>query len=89
MPQVGLGSRRLSIIDVDGGRQPIANEDESLWIVFNGEIYNYQELRFYLQKCSHQFQTHTEVILHLYEEFGPDCVEHLNGIFAFAIWDSK
>lgn len=86
---VGLGSRRLSIIDLAGGRQPIANEDESMWIVFNGEIYNYRELRTYLQKKGHAFrtQTDTEVILHLYEEFGLDCVQHLNGIFAFAIWD--
>jgi asparagine synthase (glutamine-hydrolysing) len=87
--RVGLGSRRLSIIDLVGGRQPIANEDESMWIVFNGEIYNYRELRTYLQKRGHAFRTRTdtEVILHLYEEFGSDCVQHLNGIFAFAIWD--
>ncbi|MBE7554545.1 MAG: asparagine synthase (glutamine-hydrolyzing) [Anaerolineales bacterium] len=86
---VGLGSRRLSIIDLAGGRQPIANEDESMWIVFNGEIYNYRELRVFLQKKGHAFrtQTDTEVILHLYEEFGLECVQHLNGIFAFAIWD--
>jgi asparagine synthase (glutamine-hydrolysing) len=86
---VGLGSRRLSIIDLAGGRQPIANEDQSMWIVFNGEIYNYRELRVYLQKKGHSFrtQTDTEVILHLYEEFGLECVQHLNGIFAFAIWD--
>jgi len=86
---VGLGSRRLSIIDLVGGRQPIANEDESMWIVFNGEIYNYRKLRTYLQKRGHTFRTRTdtEVILHLYEEFGSDCVQHLNGIFAFAIWD--
>ena len=87
--QVALGSRRLSIIDLVSGRQPIANEDESMWIVFNGEIYNYRELRTYLQKRGHAFRTRTdtEVILHLYEEFGVDCVQHLNGIFAFAIWD--
>ncbi|MCL4297294.1 MAG: asparagine synthase (glutamine-hydrolyzing) [Anaerolineae bacterium] len=87
---VGLGSRRLSIIDLAGGRQPIANEDESMWIVFNGEIYNYRELRIFLQKKGHTFrtQTDTEVILHLYEEFGLECVQHLNGIFAFAIWDT-
>ncbi len=88
--QVGLGSRRLSIIDLTGGRQPITNEDESAWIVFNGEIYNYGELRRYLQKKGHLFRTNTdtEVILHLYEEFGSDCPHYLNGIFAFAIWDS-
>jgi asparagine synthase (glutamine-hydrolysing) len=87
--EVGLGSRRLSIIDLVGGRQPIANEDESMWIVYNGEIYNFRELRVYLQKRGHTFRTRTdtEVILHLYEEFGSDCVQHLNGIFAFAIWD--
>jgi asparagine synthase (glutamine-hydrolysing) len=87
---VGLGSCRLSIIDLAGGKQPIANEDESMWIVFNGEIYNYRELCTFLQKKGHAFrtQTDTEVILHLYEEFGADCVHHLNGIFAFAIWDS-
>lgn len=84
-----LGARRLSIIDVSSGQQPIANEDETLWIVFNGEIYNYQQLRIFLQKRGHFLRTEgdTEVILHLYEEFGPDCVQHLNGIFAFAIWD--
>ncbi|HXV98796.1 MAG TPA: asparagine synthase (glutamine-hydrolyzing), partial [Anaerolineae bacterium] len=87
---VGLGSRRLSIIDLAGGRQPITNEDETIWIVFNGEIYNYRELRTFLQKKGHIFRTHTdtEVILHLYEEFGLECVQHLNGIFAFAIWDA-
>lgn len=86
---VGLGSRRLSIIDLAGGRQPIANEDQTLWIVFNGEIYNYRELRCYLEKRGHQFRTatDTEVILHLYEEFGVECIQRLNGIFAFAIWD--
>ncbi len=88
-PQVGLGSRRLSIIDLAGGQQPIANENETMWIVFNGEIYNYRELQIYLRKKGHVFRTQsdTEVILHLYEEFGLACVEHLNGIFAFAIWD--
>jgi asparagine synthase (glutamine-hydrolysing) len=86
---IGLGSRRLSIIDLAGGRQPIANENQSMWIIFNGEIYNYRELRTYLHKKGHIFCTEadTEVILHLYEEFGLECVQHLNGIFAFAIWD--
>src|SRR4051794_7402047 len=88
---VGLGSRRLSIIDVEGGRQPISNEDRTTWIVFNGEIYNYRELRPYLEQRGHQFATHTdtEVILHLYEELGTDCLLQLDGIFAFAIWDSR
>jgi asparagine synthase (glutamine-hydrolysing) len=87
--QVGLGSRRLSIIDLAGGQQPIANEDESVWIVFNGEIYNYRELRSHLQKQAHDFRTKTdtEVILHLYEEYGSESIEHLDGIFAFAVWD--
>ena len=88
---VGLGSRRLSIIDLDGGRQPIANEDETLHIIFNGEIYNYRELRKFLERKAHRFRTETdtEVILHLYEELGDDAVTHLNGIFAFAIWDHR
>ena len=89
--QVGLGFRRLSIIDLAGGHQPIANEDETVWIVFNGEIYNYQELRQFLVAKGHRFRTQsdTEVIVHLYEEFGESCVEKLRGMFAFAIWDSR
>ena len=89
--EVGLASRRLSIIDLATGRQPITNEDSTVWIVFNGEIYNYRELRSYLDKHGHVFTTSsdTETILHLYEEFGSECVQHLNGIFAFAIWDVK
>jgi asparagine synthase (glutamine-hydrolysing) len=86
----GLGHRRLSIIDLGGGHQPMTNEDGSLWIVFNGEIYNYQELRNRLQD-THQFSTDsdTEVILHLYEDKREDCVKELRGMFAFAIWNSK
>ncbi|MEJ2748348.1 MAG: asparagine synthase (glutamine-hydrolyzing), partial [Anaerolineae bacterium] len=86
----GLGHRRLSIIDLSGGQQPIGNEDGSLWIVFNGEIYNYRELRSQLIEA-HQFSTDsdTEVILHLYEEMGERCVEKLRGQFAFAIWDTR
>jgi asparagine synthase (glutamine-hydrolysing) len=89
--QVGLGFRRLSIIDLATGHQPISNEDGTIWIVFNGEIYNYKELREYLLAKGHRFktQTDTEVIIHLYEEFGSDCVEKLRGMFGFAIWDSK
>ncbi|MFN8371326.1 MAG: asparagine synthase (glutamine-hydrolyzing) [Anaerolineae bacterium] len=88
---VGMGMRRLSIIDLSTGQQPIPNEDHTCWIVYNGEIYNYRELREYLLKRGHVFRTHadTEVILHLYEDFGDDCVQHLNGIFAFAIWDQN
>ena len=87
---VGLGHRRLSIIDLGGGHQPLSNEDGSLWIVFNGEIYNYRELRDRLQH-SHHFSTDsdTEVIVHLYEERREKCVEELHGMFAFAIWDAR
>ncbi len=89
---VGLGHQRLSIIDLSPlGRQPMANEDERFWIVYNGEIYNYLELRQQLVGRGHQFRSHsdTEVILHLYEEAGPQCVQRLNGMFAFAIWDRR
>jgi asparagine synthase (glutamine-hydrolysing) len=86
---VGFGFRRLSIIDLNTGHQPMANEDGTVWIVFNGEIYNFQELRKQLISKGHIFRskTDTEVIVHLYEEFGPACVEQLRGMFAFAIWD--
>lgn len=89
--QVGLGFRRLSIIDLNTGHQPLSNEDDSIWIVFNGEIYNYQELRELLRAKGHTFktQTDTEVIVHLYEEYGERCVEKLRGMFAFAIWDDR
>jgi asparagine synthase (glutamine-hydrolysing) len=88
---VGLGSARLSIIDLSSGQQPISNDDGSLWIVFNGEIFNYVELRPELEKLGHRFSTDsdTEVLLHMYEEFGADCLERLNGQFAFAVWDAR
>jgi len=88
---VGFGFRRLSIIDLSGGHQPLSNEDGSVHIVFNGEIYNYQELRQYLLGRGHIFrtQTDTETIVHLYEELGEACVEKLRGMFAFAIWDNR
>src|SRR5271163_4756575 len=88
---VGIGMRRLSIVDVAGGHQPISNEDGTMWIVFNGEIYNHSALRERLIAAGHRFRTHcdTETIVHLYEEYGRACVEHLRGMFAFAIWDSK
>lgn len=86
---VGLGHLRLAIIDVDGGPQPMSNEDGTVWIVFNGEIYNFQSLRERLIGRGHTFKSHcdTEVIVHAYEEYGFDCVKHLRGMFAFAIWD--
>ncbi len=89
--ELGLGNRRLSIIDLPGGHQPISNEDESVWITFNGEIYNYRELRPDLEKRGHRFRTSsdTETIVHLYEEYGPACLEYLRGMFAFALWDGR
>ena len=88
---VGFGMQRLSIIDLDTGRQPIHNEDRSVWIVYNGETYNYLELRDELIKKGHRFYTSsdTEVVVHLYEEFGMECVKRLRGMFAFAIWDER
>jgi asparagine synthase (glutamine-hydrolysing) len=88
---LGLGNRRLSIIDLPGGHQPIANEDESVWITFNGEIYNYRDLRPDLLARGHQFRTNsdTETILHLYEEYDLSFLDHLRGMFALAIWDSR
>ena len=87
----GLASARLSIIDLSSGQQPISNEDGTLWIVFNGEIFNYVELRPELQARGHIFSTDsdTEVIIHLYEEYGPACLDHLNGQFAIALWDAR
>src|SRR5262245_57777033 len=90
-PGVGMGMRRLSIIDLDGGQQPVSNEDGSVWVVFNGEIYNYAELRAMLTRRGHvlRCESDTETIVHLYEDFGPRCVDHLRGMFAFAIWDTR
>ena len=88
---IGLGFRRLSIIDLSTGHQPLANEDETIWIVFNGEIYNYRELQEDLVKQGHVFKTRsdTETIVHLYEQYGVDCVKYLRGMFAFSIWDNN
>lgn len=88
---VGLAMRRLAIIDLKGGQQPIHNEDRTVWIIFNGEIYNYRELRAHLEKLGHRFYTNsdTEAIVHAYEQYGADCPKHLRGMFAFAIWDEN
>ncbi len=88
---VGLGMRRLSIIDLKGGQQPIHNQDRTAWIIFNGEIYNYRELREKLEKLGHTFYTNsdTEAIVHAYDQYGADCPKHLDGMFAFAIWDER
>ncbi len=89
-PGIALGHRRLSIIDLAGGHQPLANEDETIWVVFNGEIYNFAHLRRRLEGSGHRFRTDsdTETIVHLYEDEGPNCFEHLAGMFSIAIWDS-
>jgi asparagine synthase (glutamine-hydrolysing) len=90
-PAAALGFRRLSIIDLQGGHQPLSNEAGDVWIVFNGEIYNYRELRPVLEAAGHVFRTHsdTETIVHLYEQYGLDFVAHLRGMFALAIWDER
>jgi asparagine synthase (glutamine-hydrolysing) len=90
-PRIGLGHARLSIIDLTSGHQPLSNEDGTIWIVFNGEVYNFRELRNFLLGKGHVFktQTDTEVIVHLYEELGLQCVEKLRGMFAFALWDEN
>lgn len=88
---VGLGFQRLSIIDLEGGHQPMSDPEKKIWIIFNGEIYNFQYLKILLEETGrHQFRTKsdTEVILHLYQEYGEECVQHLRGMFAFAIWDT-
>src|SRR5581483_1123186 len=87
----GLGHKRLCIIDLSSGQQPMANEDQSIWIIFNGEIYNYRELQKFLLNKGHRLRTasDTEVIVHLYEEFGEGCVAKLQGMFTFALWDTK
>jgi asparagine synthase (glutamine-hydrolysing) len=88
---VGLAMRRLSIIDLKSGHQPLANENQDVWIVFNGEIYNHAQLRTQLEAKGHRYRTRsdTETIVHLYEEYGRDCVKHLRGMFAFVIWDRR
>src|SRR5688572_14625325 len=89
--RVALGHRRLAIIDRAGGHQPMTNEDRTCWLIFNGEIYNHRELRPLLESKGHRYLTKsdTETILHAYEEFGPACVERLEGMFAFVIYDGR
>ncbi|MBI1248564.1 asparagine synthase (glutamine-hydrolyzing) [bacterium] len=91
VPGIGLGHRRLSIIDLSGGHQPMANEDDTIWTVFNGEIFNYQALRGRLEGSGHTFRTHsdTEAIVHMYEDEGVNAFSHFNGMFSLAIWDSR
>src|SRR5215470_6506655 len=86
---VALGQRRLAILDLAGGRQPLSNEVGTVWITFNGEIYNFQELRKQLEGLGHRFATRsdTETVVHAYEQYGPECVKNLRGMFAFALWD--
>ena len=87
---VGLGMRRLSIIDLDSGRQPVRNEDGTVWVVFNGEIYNFRELRGnWRGAVTDSTHTDTETIVHLYEEYGNARVDHMRGMFAFALWDER
>src|SRR5215813_12084740 len=89
--RAGLAHRRLSIVDLAAGHQPLANEDESIWIVFNGEIYNHAQIRPTLEARGHRYRTRsdTETIVHAFEEWGDACVERLRGMFAFAIWDTR
>src|SRR5215468_5558885 len=86
-----IGMRRLSIIDIDGGHQPVHNEDRTVWVVFNGDIYNFKTLRTSLERAGHRFytETDTEVIVHLYEQYGASCVDRMRGMFAFAVWDDR
>ena len=89
--RISMGNARLSVLDLSKGSQPISNEDESIWIVYNGEVFNYVELRPGLEAQGHRFstETDTEVIIHLYEQYGMDCLNYLNGQFAFALWDTR
>src|SRR5215471_14187675 len=90
-PGIGLGFRRLSIIDVQGGHQPLSNEDGKIWIAFNGEVYNFEELNQRYLTTGHRFRTRsdTETIVHLYEELGDACFAQLRGMFAIALWDGR
>jgi len=90
-PSAALGMRRLSIIDLPGGHQPVFNESGNVAVVYNGEVYNFRELRKMLEDRGHAFRTHsdTEVVVHAYEEWGEQCVREFRGMFAFAIWDAR
>jgi asparagine synthase (glutamine-hydrolysing) len=90
-PPIAFGFRRLSIVDLSGGHQPMSNEDGTVWVIFNGEIYNHGDLRSTLEHLGHRYSTRsdTETIIHLYEEYGDECVHYLRGMFAFAIWDGR
>ena len=89
--QASLAMRRLSIIDLHTGQQPISNETGDMWVVYNGEIYNFKDVRAELERRGHIFktQTDTEIIVHAYEEYGDECVKHFNGMFAIALWDAR
>ena len=89
--RASLGMRRLSIIDLFTGHQPISNENGDIWVIYNGEIYNFQAVRAELETRGHRFKTRTdtEIIVHAYEEYGDDCVKYFNGMFALALWDSR
>src|SRR5689334_5673788 len=90
-PDIALGMRRLSIIDIEGGHQPVHNEDCTVWVVLNGEVYNFKTLRTLLERQGHRFYTatDTEVIVHLYEQYGESCVDKMRGMFTFALWDER
>src|SRR5205814_81523 len=89
--RAALAHRRLSIVDLKTGQQPLSNEDGSIWVIFNGEIYNHADIRPGLEARGHRYRTHsdTETIVHAYEEWGDDCVQRFRGMFAFAIWDTR
>src|SRR5215472_12648680 len=89
--RAALAHRRLSIVDLKTGQQPLSNEDGTVWVIFNGEIYNHADIRSVLESRGHRYRTHsdTETIVHAYEEWGDDCVHRFRGMFAFAIWDAK
>src|SRR5581483_9783833 len=88
--RAALAHRRLSIVDVSAGQQPLSNEDGTIWVTYNGEIYNHRDIRTVLERHGHRYRTHsdTETIVHAYEEWGDDCMTRFRGMFAFAVWDA-